>query len=136
MERMYIEAVQVKLIPKTSITEDFLDVKNFQISGYAEYLDGVFAGHKLQKNTLKFNFGKYGAEFLEITDDYFEPKNKLCLYSIILDCYSPVCNMFVIKNDRVTKIIPRAIKEIKEGNILCVHEDGRSVFIDCSEVSV
>lgn len=136
MERMYIEAVQVKLVPKTSITEDFIDVKNFRISGYVEYLDGVFADRKLQRGMLNFDFGEYGIEFSEITDDYFETKNKVCLYAIILDCYSPMCNMFVIKDDKATKIVPMAIREVKEGNILCVHEDGRSVFIDRSEVDV
>lgn len=43
MERMYKETVRVKLALKTGITEDFLNVKNFKISGYVEFLDGIFA---------------------------------------------------------------------------------------------
>lgn len=133
MENMYRKTARVKLVPKTSITENFIDVKSINHSNYIEVLDKAFNGLTLRTDALKFDFGEYGAEFLEVTDDYFEPEYKACLYWIIMDCFSPMCHVYTVRDNNIVQVAPTSVSRIEGGNILCVHEDGRSVFIDCSE---
>lgn len=122
--------VNVKFVPKERVTEDFNDVKSISHKNYCEILGNVFRNGQITLNDLKFDFGTHGVEFEDITEDYFEPENRIKLFAIIMDCYSPVCSVYSIADNKAIKISSKLlVRDIEQGNVLCVHEDRRSIFI-------